>query len=108
MNKPRPPAPKVCGGVESLTPRETDVLRLMAQGLADKDIGRALGLSVSTIRTHASRIYAKLGIGNRVQALHAARRMGLLCDDEPRTAQEAIRLAGHYLRLAETMMAGES
>ncbi len=59
---------------ETLTERETDVLRLLAQGQANKEIARALGIGEQTVKTHVSSILAKLGVQSRTQAaLHAAR-----------------------------------
>jgi DNA-binding NarL/FixJ family response regulator len=51
-----------------LTARETDVLRLLGEGYANKSIARALGISERTTRTHVSRILAKLGLTSRTQA----------------------------------------
>jgi len=60
-----------------LSPRESDVLRLVAQGMSNADIGRALHMSEATIKTYVSRILAKLGCANRVQAALLARDAGL-------------------------------
>lgn len=59
---------------EKLTDRETDVLRLVAGGMANKEIARDLGIGERTVKTHVSSILAKLGLQSRTQAaLHAAR-----------------------------------
>lgn len=59
---------------EALTERETDVLRLLAEGKANKEIAQALGIGEKTVKTHVSNILAKLGVQSRTQAaLHAAR-----------------------------------
>lgn len=59
---------------ESLTERETEVLRLLAMGKANKEIARALTIGEQTVKTHVSNILAKLGVQSRTQAaLHAAR-----------------------------------
>lgn len=59
---------------ESLTERETDVLRLVAEGKANKEIAQGLGIGEKTVKTHVSNILAKLGVQSRTQAaLHAAR-----------------------------------
>jgi DNA-binding NarL/FixJ family response regulator len=71
--KPAPPA---------LTPRETDVLRLLVAGCETIEIGRRLHLSPSTVKHHVSSTLGKLGVENRVQAAVMAVRMGLV-DDEP-------------------------
>lgn len=54
-------------GEGPLTPRETDVVRLVGQGLGNKDIARQLGVSVTTVRTHLSRVYDKLKTVSRVE-----------------------------------------
>ncbi|MDQ7844412.1 MAG: response regulator transcription factor [Armatimonadota bacterium] len=59
---------------ETLTDRETDVLRLVAEGKANKEIAQRLGIGEKTVKTHVSNILAKLGVQSRTQAaLHAAR-----------------------------------
>ncbi|MBC6461820.1 response regulator [Actinomadura sp. HBU206391] len=54
--------------LEDLTARESDVLRLVAEGLSNADIGRRLHMTETSIKTYMSRILAKLGCANRVQA----------------------------------------
>jgi DNA-binding NarL/FixJ family response regulator len=59
---------------DPLTERETEVLRLLAQGQANKEIARTLHIGEETVKTHVSRILGKLGVQSRTQAaLHAAR-----------------------------------
>ncbi|MGH2435454.1 MAG: response regulator [bacterium] len=59
---------------ETLTGRETEVLRLVAEGKANKEIAQGLGIGEKTVKTHVSNILAKLGLQSRTQAaLHAAR-----------------------------------
>lgn len=60
----------------ALTRRETDVLGLVGKGLSNADIGRRLGMSEPTIKTYVSRILAKLGCANRVQAALLIREAG--------------------------------
>ena len=68
---PAPPAPKAVN--EVLTPRELDTVRLVGQGLSNKEIARHLGVSVATVRTHLNKAYDKLGSASRVElALLAA------------------------------------
>ena len=54
--------------LDQLTERETDVLRLLAQGQSNQEIARNLHLSATTVRAHVSSILAKLGVDNRTQA----------------------------------------
>lgn len=58
--------------------RELVVLAQVAAGLSNKQIGRLLGISQKTVRNHLSRIFSKLGAGNRTQAVMNAMRRGLL------------------------------
>lgn len=60
-----------------LTPRERDVLALIAQGLSNDEITERLVLSPKTVRNHISSIYAKLGVPDRARAIVHARRHGL-------------------------------
>ncbi len=62
---------------ESLTERETDVLRLLAQGKANKEIAQALVIGENTVKTHVSSILLKLGVQSRTQAALYARQIGL-------------------------------
>lgn len=64
--------------VASLTPRERDVLALLAQGLSVSQISGRLFISESTTKTHVAKIYSKLGAANRAQALMTAVRVGLV------------------------------
>ncbi len=60
-----------------LTPRETDVLALLADGASNAAIAAVLGMRESTVKAHVSRILATLDVGNRVQAALCARDAGL-------------------------------
>jgi DNA-binding NarL/FixJ family response regulator len=62
---------------ETLTERETDVLRLLAQGRANKEIALALYIGENTVKTHVSSILLKLGVQSRTQAALYARQIGL-------------------------------
>ncbi|GGN60127.1 DNA-binding response regulator [Streptomyces albiflavescens] len=64
--------------VARLTDRERTVLLLIAEGLANNDIGARLHLSASTVKGHVSAIFTKLRVGSRVQAALLAERAGLL------------------------------
>jgi DNA-binding NarL/FixJ family response regulator len=62
---------------DELTPRERDVLALMAEGLSNSEITARLVLSPKTVRNHVSNIYVKLGVPDRARAIVHARRHGL-------------------------------
>ena len=62
---------------EKLTERETDVLRLLAKGKANKEIARELTISETTVKTHVSNILMKLGVPSRTQAALYAVHIGL-------------------------------
>lgn len=62
----------------TLTPREYDVLQLVAQGLSNREIAEHVALSHYTVEGHIKVIYQKLAVSNRTKAVHAARAMGLL------------------------------
>jgi len=66
------------GSTETLTERETEVLRLVAEGKANKEIAHRLQLSEGTIKTHVSIILAKLGLQSRTQAALYAANAGLI------------------------------
>ncbi|MEW5717778.1 MAG: response regulator transcription factor [Chloroflexota bacterium] len=61
-----------------LTPRESDVLNLLAQGMSNQSIADALVVSVPTVKVHVSNILDKLGASNRTEAVVEARRRGLI------------------------------
>jgi DNA-binding NarL/FixJ family response regulator len=61
-----------------LSPREKEVLDLLAEGLSVSQISRRLFISDSTTKTHISKLYEKLGAGNRAQAIMSALRLGLI------------------------------
>lgn len=60
-----------------LSPRELDVLRLIAQGRSDKAIARTLEISIPTVKSHVHRVLSKLGVDSRTQAALAAQGAGL-------------------------------
>jgi len=61
-----------------ITPREHDVLRLVVEGLPNKQIAQRLGIGEKTVKTHVSRVLAKLGVADRTQAAVLAIREGLV------------------------------
>jgi len=62
----------------TLTPREIDVMKLVAAGRRDKEIAVALAISNQTARVHIKNIYAKLGVGDRTEAMSVAIRRGII------------------------------
>jgi LuxR family maltose regulon positive regulatory protein len=64
--------------VEPLTDREMEVLEELAEGLTNREIGERLMVSLNTVKTHTKRIYGKLGVRNRTEAVIRAQELGLL------------------------------
>jgi LuxR family maltose regulon positive regulatory protein len=64
--------------VEPLTPRELEVLRLLARGLSNQEIARELVIAVGTVKRHVNSICGKLGVSGRLQAVTHARAYDLL------------------------------
>jgi DNA-binding NarL/FixJ family response regulator len=78
LEPPRREEPRVDTGVDALTPRERDVLDLMATGLSNKQIAARLGISSHTAKFHIGAILAKLGAGTRTEAVVRAVQRGLV------------------------------
>lgn len=73
-----PSAAAELGPVEILTPREREILRLVAQGYSNGEIALALCLALNTVKRHLNNIFLKLGVRTRTQAVARARDLGLL------------------------------
>lgn len=76
-----PPEQRVGGGAEppgGLTVRETEVLKLVAEGLSNHDIGRRLHISTATVKTHINNLFAKTGVRDRAQAVRYAYQKGIV------------------------------
>lgn len=61
-----------------LSPRECEILEALASGESNKELARRLGISPNTVKTHLARVYDKLGVQRRVQAIEAARELALI------------------------------
>lgn len=66
----------------SLSPREREILGLIAKGLSNADVATALGLSRATVRTHLEHIYQKLDVSNRTEAVVKGIEMGLISAED--------------------------
>jgi LuxR family maltose regulon positive regulatory protein len=73
-----PPAPPGPSLIEGLSRRELEVLRLIAQGFSNREIGERLFLALVTVKGHNQRIFGKLQVKNRTEAVARARELGLL------------------------------
>ncbi len=78
LTTPRPTVPTQRSGSSGLTQRELQVLRGMSQGRSNSEIGRQLFVSEDTVKTHARRLFRKLGARDRAHAVAEAFRSGLV------------------------------
>jgi LuxR family maltose regulon positive regulatory protein len=62
----------------ALSPRETDILQLIARGLSNKEIARRLDIGPETVKSHLKNVFAKLGVERRSQAVSRAQTLGLV------------------------------
>jgi DNA-binding NarL/FixJ family response regulator len=78
VHRLRSPAPQPAPIVNPLTAREVEVLRAVARGLSNAEIGRELFIGEATVKTHLLRAFAKLGVDDRTRAVTAAMERGIL------------------------------
>ena len=78
MLPPKAVSPQPVTEVDPLSPRELELLRLVAQGLSNQEIGERLFLALDTVKGHNRRIYAKLQVQRRTEAVARARALGLI------------------------------
>ena len=80
---PDAPSARLGGPGGELSDRELEVLRMMALGLTNAEIGQQLYVSVRTVETHRSHIHQKLNVRNRAELVSRAKEAGLLDGDDP-------------------------
>jgi DNA-binding CsgD family transcriptional regulator/predicted ester cyclase len=86
-----------------LTTREMVVLRRLARPGTKADIAREMFVSVNTIKSHIKQIYAKLGVGDRREAVSRGRALGIVVPDNDRLEPDGNRKAGFVLTACEAM-----
>jgi ATP/maltotriose-dependent transcriptional regulator MalT len=64
--------------IEAITRREFEILRLISRGLSNKEIAHSLVIAPSTVKTHTSNLFGKLGVQRRTQAIALARELELV------------------------------
>ena len=74
----RPTMNAVAPPVQALSPREVEVIAMLAEGLGNKVIAARLGISDHTVKSHVASIFAKLGVSTRAEAAVSAARLGLI------------------------------
>ncbi|ARP95088.1 helix-turn-helix transcriptional regulator [Bordetella genomosp. 13] len=87
--QPRAPMPgRGPSAVRMLTPRQEEILRLLAKGRTMREISREIGISVATVKSHARTLYWKLNARNLAEAAYIAVQEGLLKDEQPDAADK--------------------
>lgn len=92
--------------MEPVTDREQEVLRLMADGLSNRDIAQSLVLSVGTVKWYAKQLYSKLGVSSRTQAAARGRELGLLDETPQSDGAPTLSVRQHNLPAQVTSFVG--
>lgn len=71
-------SPALCQPIEPLTEREVELLRLLNDGLQNKEIAESMSITVGTTKQYVNRLFGKLGVRNRVEAVSVGRRLHML------------------------------
>lgn len=75
---PRAVRERTAAGADDLSPREREVLRLVARGCSYQETGACLGIATATVQAHVRNLYAKLEVHSKTEAVYEARQLGLL------------------------------
>jgi DNA-binding NarL/FixJ family response regulator len=83
----RDAARRAAGLLRTITPREFDILRFIAEGLRNEEIAERLNISVRTVTTHVQNVFRKLEVHSRIQAIALLNRTGVLSELDPRSTR---------------------
>ncbi|KQP21785.1 response regulator transcription factor [Pseudorhodoferax sp. Leaf267] len=75
---PKPARPRANVAADTVSPREMDVLRLVARGCNYQETGACLGIATATVQAHVRNLYGKLDVHSKTEAVYEARQLGLL------------------------------